>query len=255
MAQPHDSAFYEYPFSTPVVEPEPPAPPAWTAGIEPVSRPVHSGNDTGFVSVIVLLMLGLCISFRSLRRIRGTLVKHLWSIRSRDGYEQTTAGERRTVGLLLCVAVFFIALIGLAGLSRFRPALFTLTFGTTMAFAGVIAAYFVFQYAVYAIVGLTFATDERCRLWIEGFTASMSLLGLTLLLPGLTVLFYPDLTVAAVAVAAALYVTARIMFICKGFRIFYTNLGSIVYFILYLCSLEFIPFTILYYSACLVCNP
>jgi len=42
-------------------------------------------------------------------------------------------------------------------------------------------------------------------------------------------------------VAAGLYICARLVFICKGFRIFYGNLSSIVYFLLYLCAVEMVP--------------
>ncbi|MCH5320108.1 MAG: DUF4271 domain-containing protein, partial [Paramuribaculum sp.] len=58
----------------------------------------------------------------------------------------------------------------------------------------------------------------------------------------------------AVYFAMVLYVLARIMFIVKGFRIFYTNSASIVYFILYLCSLEIVPVTIFFYLAYLLCS-
>ncbi|MDE6853726.1 MAG: DUF4271 domain-containing protein, partial [Muribaculaceae bacterium] len=34
---------------------------------------------------------------------------------------------------------------------------------------------------------------------------------------------------------------SRLLFIIKGLRIFYTGIGSLLYFILYLCTLEIIP--------------
>ena len=252
--------FYEYEFeiyspevSQPVIE-LPPPPPEWEQGLLPVDRPVHNGNDTGFVTIIVILMLGMCFSFKVIQRIWGTLIKRLWTTRVREDYDHITSVERRTVALLLCVAVFFIALLVSAALSVWRPAMFVLDFSTTMSVALLTTAYFVFQYAAYWVIGTTFTTDDGRRLWIEGFTASMSLLGITLLLPGIAVLFYPDVTAPALFAAVILYVFARIMFICKGFKIFYTNFGSIVYFILYLCSLEIVPLAIFYYYACKYCS-
>lgn len=248
-----DSAFYLYPFPEPVEKVEiieqPALPPAWLDGLLPVSRPMHSGNDPGFVTVIVLFMLSLCVSFRTIRRLWGTLIKRLWTTRERENYEHITISERRTIGLLLCVAIFFIALIWCAAMSAVSPADFSFSIETTLKLGALTAVYFLFQYAVYGIIGYTFTTDTGSRLWIEGFTSAMTLLGLCLLVPGLLVLFYPDVMTLALGLSVMLYIGARIMFICKGFRIFYTNSVSIVYFILYLCALEIIPVAILYYSA------
>ena len=49
-----------------------------------------------------------------------------------------------------------------------------------------------------------------------------------------------------VATGSVLYLVVRLIFICKGFRLFYDNLLSSVYFILYLCTLEIAPLILLY---------
>ena len=98
---------------------------------------------------------------------------------------------------------------------------------------------------VYHVLGYVFADSISTRLWIDGFKATQSLLGL-LLLPVIGVmLLKPELSTPMLLVAAGLYICARLVFICKGFRIFYGNLSSIVYFILYLCSLEIVPLVML----------
>lgn len=47
-------------------------------------------------------------------------------------------------------------------------------------------------------------------------------------------------------VAAAAYIAARVTFIAKGFRLFYDNFLSLLYFILYFCTLEIAPVAALY---------
>lgn len=42
-------------------------------------------------------------------------------------------------------------------------------------------------------------------------------------------------------IGGVMYLMVRVMFIYKGFRIFYINSFSLVYFILYLCTLEIAP--------------
>lgn len=231
-----------------------PSPPSWQQGLEPVPRPGHTGHDQGVVSLIVVIMLAMCLSFKNIQRIWGTLTKKLWSTRVRQGFDDTTGAETRTVALLLSEAIIFIAVLATAGLALAMPAVFTNDLPTTLRVAAIVAGYFVFQYAAYATVGYTFATEDGRRLWVQGFTAAMTLLGITLLVPGLITLFYPELTSAAVWIAVFLYLLARIMFIRKGFRIFYTNFASLVYFILYLCSLEIIPIAIIFYFVRLFCS-
>lgn len=219
--------------------------PPWQYGLLPVERPMRADNDQGFVGAIILFILGLSLSVKHISRVWGTLIKQLWETRTRRDFDHITAVERRTIVLMLVAAVFFIGLIGNSALALWHPAEYHFTFPDTLKICSGVALYFLFQFAVYFAVGYTFTTPEGRNLWIEGFTASMSLLGLMLILPGLVVVFYPSLTRPAIMVGAAFYILARILFIGKGFRIFYTNIGSIIYFILYLCTLELVPITIL----------
>ncbi|MGM9811684.1 MAG: DUF4271 domain-containing protein [Muribaculaceae bacterium] len=45
-----------------------------------------------------------------------------------------------------------------------------------------------------------------------------------------------------------IYFVCRLIYIIKGFRIFFNNFTSIFYFILYLCSGEIIPLIAVYYG-------
>lgn len=101
--------------------------------------------------------------------------------------------------------------------------------------------YYLFQLCAYNAVGYAFTDNEHRRAWIRAFNASQGLLGFALMPAAIVTVFYPVAAMAALWVALALYVVARFLFIVKGFRIFYENFGSLLYFILYLCTLEIIP--------------
>lgn len=105
----------------------------------------------------------------------------------------------------------------------------------------VAAAYYLFEIAAYSTVGWVFGGKFAYTQWIKGFNASQSLLGITLIVPALIVLFNPSLGKSMTIIAIVLYGLARFIFICKGFRIFYKNPYSLIYFILYLCALEIAP--------------
>ena len=94
-----------------------------------------------------------------------------------------------------------------------------------------------------------FSLPDGRRQWLRGFNASQSLAGLALIIPALLTIFYPDAARPTLIVAGCIYFLARVIFIAKGFRIFFTRITSLVYFILYLCTLEIIPVILVYQAA------
>ena len=86
-----------------------------------------------------------------------------------------------------------------------------------------------------------FSDKDRAAQFVSGFNASQTLLGFFLLLPAMIALFYPSSVKELLFISVLLYFAARIIFIYKGFRIFYHNFSNLLYFILYLCSVEIIP--------------
>ncbi len=89
--------------------------------------------------------------------------------------------------------------------------------------------YYLWQLCAYRIVGYVFTDKLSARQWIKGFNASQALLGLLLTIPALIVLFNPG-GAAAVANRNCLLSDSRLIFIFKGFRLFYDNFGSLLYF-------------------------
>ena len=118
-------------------------------------------------------------------------------------------------------------------------------FAPVGALAGLAALFYVFCLTGCVTVGYVFTDRVAAAQWRRGLNASSVLLGLFLSVPTLVSLFYPSVTGAMLWVAASLYVLSRIAYIAKGFRIFYNNFPSLLYFILYLCSLEIIPLIII----------
>ena len=49
-------------------------------------------------------------------------------------------------------------------------------------------------------------------------------------------------------VAGGLYATVRIIFVCKGFKIFFQGINSLLYFIIYLLAVEVTPLVALYHG-------
>lgn len=219
----------------------------YTEGVEPLPRPSLPGYDSGFMTILVVLFLIIASNFRHYSIYVKTLSQNLFSVRERAKSSfspvHTTSELRVMLSLValvcVCEGVLLYSSLMLRG-NALSP------------FAGVglltlmAAAYYGVQLVAYRTVGYLFTSSQGTSQWIKGFNASQTLLGLGLAIPALLALFNPGLSPLLLAISCVMYLSARIIFISKGFRIFYDNYTSIVYFILYLCTLEIIPPLLLY---------
>ncbi|MCM1029117.1 MAG: DUF4271 domain-containing protein [Pseudoflavonifractor sp.] len=214
---------------------------AYTRGMEPEPRPLLPGYDDGVAAILtgVFLLLALSVS-RHTTFLRTFASALLSGPRRTDTFDDHTVAESRiTASLLilccLCEGIMIHSALPFIG-SWGSPAI-----AISICAAGA-AALMLCQSAAYALTGYAFAYRAGdTRMWLRGFFASQSLLAIALTLPALALLFYPGAAREALTVGAILYVIARLFFFAKGFRFFYTNIFSLFFFILYLCTLEIAP--------------
>ncbi len=223
--------------------------PAWHSGIESQPSP-HPAVG----SLLMLLLVGctvlLAFNHRTCRRFATSFLQSLLITRRRsNSFDDTTAGESRIMLMMMGLTCLLEGIVLYIAAGRSHDTQLTLHGSTQLALAaaiGVTTAYYFFQTVAYNTVGYVFASTEDRRLFVRAFHSSQTLLGVTLLIPTMVMLFYPATTFAMIAIAAVLYFTARITFIWVGFRIFYNNFASLLYFILYLCTLEIVPLLQIY---------
>lgn len=209
-------------------------------GLPGEPRPLLPGYDTGVMCLLIGTFLILAANFRHYSTFLKNFAQDLWSVRNRSNiFDDHTMSETRVMAsfiMVLCLSEGIIVFSAIARSYHNLP-----IFSSVAVITALAMAFYLAQNVVYRLVGYTFTTSENTLQWVRGFKASQSLLGITLVIPALVVLFNPGLSTAVTLIALALYVTARIIFVLKGFRIFYINSFSLIYFILYLCTLEIIP--------------
>lgn len=214
---------------------------AFTMGCAPQPRAELPGYDSGVMSIVVVTFLLLSLNFKHYSTFLKTFTEDLWNVGRRRFQGVHTVSETRvllSLVLLSCVSEGILLFTSI-GFTTGLPG--ALTGCVTIA-----AAYYVWQILAYNAVGYALAGPDTREQWLKGFNASQSLLGLTLACPALVALFYPGLSATMVSIGILLYIIARIVFICKGFRLFYENLFSLIYFILYFCTLEIAPLLLIY---------
>ena len=217
-------------------------PPPFMSGNEPQSRINHPGHDSGIMIILSITFLLVAFNYSSYRRMLSTYSQSLWNVRRRaNAFDDHTTNERSLIAILifqLCVYAGILLSAKITTTTPINPDKILITTYSMMVLYGL---YYLFQLISYSIVGWVFSDDVGLSQWIKGFNASHIFLGFAFIIPTLISIFYPTNTESMLTIAIILYVIARLMFIFKGFRIFYNNIYSLFYFILYLCTLEIIP--------------
>lgn len=213
----------------------------WQTGLEGHRITPLAGYDSGVMALMLATLIVVSFNFRHYSSFIKSFTADLWSVRRRSNiFDDPTVNERGVMlSLILLVTVaegaLLYAWMNVCGLWTGSPAS-----GLIITVSGAMA-YYIWQLAAYRTVGFTFGTSNGSSQWIRGFNASQALLGLTLIVPAMLALFYPGGVFITATLGISLYFIARIVFIVKGFRIFYTGVSSLLYFILYLCTLEITP--------------
>ncbi len=215
-------------------------------GLPAVDRPLLPGYDDGVTALVTGIFVLLAVSVSRHSNFLKTFTAALLSGRRTNNTfdDHTVAESRITVALLIICCVCEGILLYFAS----SPGDYADNAFQSIAVAtGLAMALMVFQTVGYCLTGYAFSLHQGDTLqWVRGFFASQSLLGLVLMLPAFMLIYYPGVAQITVEISAGLYILARLMFIRKGFRFFYTNCFSLIYFILYLCTLEIAPIVFLW---------
>ncbi|MDE7410625.1 MAG: DUF4271 domain-containing protein [Paramuribaculum sp.] len=224
---------------------------AWTRGMAPEERVSPAGYDSGVMTLLIAVFLAVTFNFRHYSTFIKTFTQNLFSIRTRANAfdEHNTMRETRVTVSLIMLTCVSEGILMYTYIDR-SHLLWSSAFFGIASLSVLSAVYYLWQLAVYHTVGYTFVGPLKSSQWLKGFNASQCLIGIPLIIPALAVIFYPNFSPWLLVAAAILYVMARMIFIFKGFRIFYNKSYTLIYFILYLCALEIIP-VILFYKTSL----
>ena len=223
------------------------------------AEPLSPVPDSGASWAVVALMLLFCIvafRFRSTSRFLTSMIADLTEVRERSSIFDTTVRETSMMTLLclltICSGGILLATaVGRSGVNPGIPLLSDMPprLGTYTLCTIIVGIYMLFLALAYRLVGYVFGDLVKTRLWVQGYGASMSLLGLLWLPCALLAIARPDWSAPVLLTAGIGFILAKITFIFKGFRIFFTRVSSWVLFLYYLCSLEAVPILLAFAAA------
>lgn len=215
----------------------------YVTGLSGTERPTPAGQDSGVMCMVISMLLLVAFSFKHWSKFFKIFTQDLVSVRRRvNAFDDRTISENRILIALI------IQLCICQGILLFTTIDSTTEHNSMFASIGLLTllslGFYLFQLLSYSIIGNVFTDKIGASQWVKGFNASQAFLSLALLLPALIALFYPTAVNVMIVVAIILYLASRIIFIVKGFRIFYQGLGSLLYFALYLLAMEIIPIVV-----------
>ena len=103
------------------------------------------------------------------------------------------------------------------------------------------ALYFLLQQGIFVLLAATFSSDARGREWCDTHLIINLLLGIGLFPFAFVATYLPEAAQMCLICAIILYLLTRILFIIKGVKLFLRDFRCLLYFILYLCTLEIAP--------------
>lgn len=204
--------------------------------------PLH---DNGTMLLALAVVFLLTVTYGGGRKYFSNLFHNMFSIRRRENlFEDHTVNETRILIVLFANTGVFISILLYQAFTLFYPERVSAdspVFLTILTLLAGVALFYLLQIGLYYLLGYVFAIKIETKLWLDGFKASQSLLGIILAPVAFVALLLPGATHVMLVVAAIAYLAARLVFVCKGFRIFFNSLSSLHYFILYLCGVEIVP--------------
>ena len=215
------------------------------------TAPVRQSPKDG-VSFILggLFILFLIIALRFHNNIKyvGALFRNLIDTRTRQNVFDDTVRETSLIILLnvmwcVCVGIIVYCCLGYYHTSShpgFPPSV------GMMIGIGVAVAYSLFMCLSYWGVGWVFTDNLHARIWIKGFGASQALMAPLFFITCLIAISCPGAEKSVAIISIIIFIAVRLVFICKGYRIFFSQISSWMLFLCYLCSLEIVPLILTY---------
>lgn len=222
---------------------EPPS--GLSEGLAPEAHATILNGKGGLTALLAATIVVAAMSAPALKRSLKGYWHELWSSRKRPNvFDEGSTSNGPAAVLLALVFIIFGGLV-LYFIPGMPP---SPSFAGAAAAMSLMAAYYIFQLCAYNLVGYAFASGEGRRQWLTAFMAAEAYTGIALIIPALLLVYVPQYRTPLIITSLSIFFALRLLFICKGLRIFYRNFRSLLYFILYLCTLEIIPLLALYSS-------
>lgn len=202
-------------------------------------------NDDNVTGIMLISFFVMAWVVATSWKFLCTHFKEFFYTRERGNlFAERDGRQLRGRGFLVAQTCFLISLLSFTVTRTLLPDVFS-TASPYMLLGGVTVVsigYYLIKLLLYGIVNHTFFTPAKCHLWTDTYLVSVLLTGCILLPVVLLVVFFDLPTAYAVLVTVLLLSVIKTMLLYKSYCIFFKTSLGFVHVILYLCTLEVIPF-------------
>ena len=221
-------------------------------------RTVSPLYDNGSMLLVLAVIFITTVSYRKGYKYVADFFHNISSVRERQNlFEDHTVKETQIMTALTantCISGAILLYIAYGFLYHPVEPAATPVFGFVAALSAFTALFHIAMLGLCWLLGFIFSDKLSTGLWLDGVKASASMLGVMLAPITFAILIFPAFVKTGLVLAIILYFLARIIVIYKAFRIFFNNLQSLLYFILYLCSVEIVPVVLSFAGAMNLCR-
>lgn len=214
--------------------------------------------DNGSMLLVLAVIFVTTVSYRKGYKYVADFFHNISSVRERQNlFEDHTVKETQIMTALTantCISGAILLYIAYGFLYHPVEPAATPVFGFVAALSAFTALFHIAMLGLCWLLGFIFSDKLSTGLWLDGVKASASMLGVMLAPITFAILIFPAFVKTGLIMAIILYFLARIIVIYKAFRIFFNNLQSLLYFILYLCSVEIVPVVLSFAGAMNLCG-
>ncbi|MCH5242194.1 MAG: DUF4271 domain-containing protein [Muribaculaceae bacterium] len=213
--------------------------------------PIRQQDNLGISFIlcgIFLLFLIIALRFHNNIKYAIKVFRNLVETRTRQNIFDDTVRETSLIVLLnilwcICagVIVFCVFQNKNAGEIPFSDRSIGMLCGMAMCIV-----YSLFMWWAYMGVGWVFSDKTHAEMWVKGFSASQALMTPAFFLTALIGICRPETGLGVGIASAIVFILVKLVFIWKGYRIFFSQFSSWVLFLCYLCSLEIVPLILCY---------
>ena len=208
------------------------------------------------IAGFTLVFLVICVRYRKNSRYLYMIFNDATEVRVRHNAFDDTLRETSFVwllNLLWCGCAGFLLYSFL-----FRPSSGLEISGIRIARLGVCmgacAVYTMFLAVAYSAVGTVFSDRDKATLWAKGYLSTQGLETIALFPATFLGMCVPSLLYPMEICGLVIFILGKLLFIYKGFCIFFTETASWVLFLYYLCSLEIVPVVLTYVGTGYICS-
>ena len=223
------------------------------------TQPAVGETNTGIswiLTLLILLFVAVCLRYRKNTRYFSILLAEVTEMRERHNAFNDTLRETSFVWLL---NVLWCGSAGILLYSIISPPQGGMLFneikiGNLGICIGMAAAYTLFMAIAYIVVGNLFSDTFKASSWVKSYLSTQGLEGIIMFPIALIALCVPALVSTMIVLGIIVFLLAKILFIYKGFCIFFTEMTTWVLFLYYLCSLEIVPIVLTYVAVVGLCG-